>query len=145
MRRIFRPKFGPDDVEGIFERYFEDVRLIEVLTNVAVPAYDIEENRRLWFRSISSAHGDVLMRDLVRGATAAPTFFPPARFSVNKRVSAKGHVALVHGALFANNPSQSALLLRNQGDRSLLFVSLGTGQSARKNSFEAAWGWGMLG
>jgi predicted acylesterase/phospholipase RssA len=149
VRRIFRPKFGPDEVDGIFERYFEDVRLIEVLTNVAVPAYDIEDNRRLWFRSISSAHGDVLMRDLVRGATAAPTYFPPARFAVNKRVSAKGHVALVDGALFANNPSQNALLfgqqLRNQGDTSVLLVSLGTGRSARKNSFEAAWGWGVLG
>ena len=149
VRRVFRPKFSPDDVEGIFKKYFEDVRLVEVLTNVAVPAYDIEDNRRLWFRSISSAHADVLMRDLVRGATAAPTFFPPARFAVNKRVSAKGHVALVDGALFANNPSQSALLfgqqLRSQGDRSVLLVSLGTGRSARKNSFEAAWGWGVLG
>ena len=149
VRRIFRPKFSPDDVEAIFDRYFEDVRLIEALTNVAVPAYDIEDNRRLWFRSISSAHGDVLMRDLVRGATAAPTFFPPARFAVKRRVSAKGHVALVDGALFANNPSQDALLfgqqLRNQGDKSVLLVSLGTGRSARQNSFEAAWGWGVLG
>ena len=149
VRRIFRPKFSPDDVEGIFEKYFEDVRLIEALTNVAVPAYDIEDNKRLWFRSISSAYGDVLMRDLVRGATAAPTFFPPARFAVKKGVAEKGHVALVDGALFANNPSQNALLfgqqLRNQGDKSVLLVSLGTGRSARKNSFEAAWGWGVLG
>ncbi len=149
VRRIFRPKFSPDDIEGIFETYFEDVRLIEALTNVAVPAYDIEDNRRLWFRSISSAHGDVLMRDLVRGAIAAPTFFPPARFAVTKRVSAKGYVALVDGALFANNPSQDALLfgqqLRTQGDRSVLLLSVGTGRSVHKNSFEAAWGWGVLG
>ncbi len=149
LRRVFRPKFSPGDVEDIFAANFEDVRLIEALTNVAVPAYDIEENRRLWFRSISSAHGDVLMADLVRGATAAPTFFPPVRFSVPRRVSAKGHVALVDGALFANNPSQDALLfgrqLRQQGDQSVLLISLGTGRLARKNSFEAAWGWGVLG
>jgi hypothetical protein len=35
--------------------------------------------------------------------------------------------------------------LRNQGDTSVLLVSLGTVRSARKNSFEAAWGWGVLG
>jgi predicted acylesterase/phospholipase RssA len=149
LRRVFRPKFSPDDVEDIYATYFEDVRLIEALTNVAVPAYDIEENRRLWFRSISSGHGDMLMRDLVRGATAAPTFLPPARFAVARSVSAKGHVALVDGALFANNPSLDALLfgrqLRQQGDQSVLLISLGTGRLARKNSFEAAWGWGVLG
>ena len=150
LRRIFRPKFSPQVAEALYEKYFEDVRLHEALTNVAVPAYDIEDSRRIWFRSYASAHGELLMRDLVRGATAAPTFFPPARFAVDTSVSSSGHVALVDGALFANNPALDAFLmaqklLNNQEDKSLLLLSIGTGQSVRKHAFEDAWGWGVLG
>jgi hypothetical protein len=150
LRRIFRPKFSPNVAEALYEKYFEDVRFHEALTNVAVPAYDIEESRRIWFRSYALSHGELLMRDLVRGATAAPTFFPPARFAVDTRVSPSGRVALVDGALFANNPALDAFLmaqklLNNQEDKSLLLLSIGTGHSVRSHSFEDAWGWGVLG
>jgi predicted acylesterase/phospholipase RssA len=145
LRRLFRPKFSPQEVEGLYAAYFEDVQLREALTNIAVPAYDIEDNRRLWFASAS--HGTMLMRDLVRGATAAPTYFPPARLAVPARVSPKGYVALVDGALFANNPSQDALLLgqKLREQTTILLLSIGTGHSVRKSNFEQAWGWGILG
>lgn len=149
LRRIFRPKFSPHDVESIYETYFEDVRLIEALTNVAIPAYDIENSRRLWFLSYTSSQSNLLMRDLVRGATAAPTYFAPARLSLRSPMSPAGSVALVDGALFANNPSQDALLLgqklRDEEGNSVLLLSIGTGRSARKHTFEQAWGWGVLG
>ena len=149
LRRIFRPKYGPESIESAYALFFEDVQLQEALTNVVVPGYDIEDNRRLWFKSYSSAHGNLLMRDLVRGATAAPTYLPPVRFAVQKHVAAKGYVALVDGALFANNPSQEALLfgqtIHGQDDKSVLLLSLGTGRSTQKHSFEQAWGWGVLG
>lgn len=149
LRRVFRPKFSPDDVEAVFTSYFEDVRLMEALTNVAIPAYDIVENRRIWFLSYASSQSDLLMRDLVRGATAAPTYFAPSRFAVSRHVADKGTVALVDGALFANNPSQDAYMfgkkLRPGDDASVLVLSIGTGKSTHKHSFEDAWGWGVLG
>lgn len=149
LRRIFRPKFGAEQIEAMFASSFEDVRFMEALTNVAVPAYDFEDNRRLWFVSISTAHGNLLMRDIVRGATAAPTYLPPARFAVQNHVSSKGYVAVVDGALFANNPAREALALgqrvRGQGDPSVLLLSIGTGRVAQKHSFDEAWSWGVLG
>jgi predicted acylesterase/phospholipase RssA len=147
LRRIFRPKFSPADVEAVYRDYFGNVRLIEALTNVAIPAYDIEDSRRLWFQSYSSPVGDLFMRDVVRGATAAPTYFAPARFAVRPSVSSKGNVAIVDGALFANNPSQDALQFgqKLRDAASVLLVSIGTGRSSRKHSFEEAWGWGVLG
>lgn len=147
LRRIFRPKFSPAEVESVYRDYFGDVRLIEALTNVAIPAYDIEDSRRLWFQSYSSPYGDLYMRDVVRGATAAPTYFAPARFAVRPLVSSKGNVAIVDGALFANNPSQDALQFgqKLRDATSVLLVSIGTGRSSRKHSFEEAWGWGVLG
>jgi len=148
LRRIFRPKFDPNDVEALYRSYFEDVRLQEALTNVAVPAYDIESNKRIWFLSWSSAQAGFYMRDIVRGATAAPTYFPPARLPYRKRATTIDYVSLVDGALFANNPSQDALLFGKKiraDDANILLVSIGTGRSARKYSFDEAWGWGVLG
>jgi uncharacterized protein len=149
LRRIFRPKFSPDNVEAVFASYFEDVRLMEALTNVAIPAYDIVENRRIWFLSYASTQSDLLMRDIVRGATAAPTYFAPSRFAVSRQVAHQGTVALVDGALFANNPSQDAYMfgkrLRPGDDGSIFVLSIGTGRSSHKHTFEDAWAWGVLG
>jgi predicted acylesterase/phospholipase RssA len=147
LRRVFRPKFNPSDVEALFRSYFEDVRLQEALTNVAVPAYDIETSNRVWFVSWGG-QGRFYMRDIVRGATAAPTFFPPARIAYRTPEKTIAYLSLVDGALFANNPAQDALAFgQAMRDRKLpmLLVSIGTGHSSRKYTFNEAWGWGVLG
>jgi uncharacterized protein len=147
LKQIVRPKYEAKSIEAVFERYFGDVRLTEALTNVRVPAYDIEDGRRIWFSR--GQHGDLYMKDIVRGATAVPTYLPPVAVAVQKRVSDKGYVALVDGALFANNPSAEALSvadkLLSQGDPSLLVVSIGTGKGMSKHTFAQAWSWGTLG
>jgi hypothetical protein len=149
LRRIFRPKYDPQDVESLFHLYFEDVRLQEALTNVAVPAYDIASNRRIWFLSWSSAQGGLYMHNIVRGATAAPTYFPPARIPYGRKGKTIIYASLVDGALFANNPSQDALefgkKIRAGNDPNILLVSIGTGRSERKYTFNEAWSWGVLG
>lgn len=147
LRRIFRPKFDPSEVEALFRSYFEDVRLQEALTNVAVPAYDIETNSRVWFVSWGR-QGRFYMRDIVRGATAAPTFFPPARVAYLTPGKTIEYLSLVDGALFANNPAQDALAygeVMRDNKVPMLLVSIGTGRSMRKHTFNEAWGWGVLG
>jgi predicted acylesterase/phospholipase RssA len=148
LRRIFRPAYDADTLEQLYAMFFSDVRLQEALTNLLVPVYDIEEGRRVWFTALG-AHAQVLMRELVRGATAAPTYLPPARVYSHARAPAKTSVAAVDGALFANNPAQAAFeaaqTLRAGSDTSVLLLSLGTGASRRPAKFEEAWGWGILG
>ena len=89
------------------------------------------------------------MRDIVRGATAAPTYFPPARIAYRRHGDVIDYVSLVDGALFANNPSQNALefgkTIRPDDNPAVLLLSIGTGRSARKHSFNEAWNWGVLG
>ena len=150
LQRIFRPKYDSGPAEDLFTRYFGDVQLIEALTEVAVPAYEIEDRERLWFESIESGKDALLMRDIVRGASAAPTFLPPAQIAVPKSVAAKGYLALVDGALFANNPASDALgfgraLRPDTADKSVLLLSLGTGTNSGKHAFASAWSWGILG
>ena len=150
LQRVFRPKYFAQGPDGLFASYFGDVRLHEALTYVAVPAYDIEDRRRLWFDSFDSVGAVLTMKDVVRGATAAPTYLPPSKFAVDQTVSPKGYFALVDGALFANNPAPEALdmarkLVPADGDQSLLLLSIGTGASNQRRSFESAWNWGILG
>ncbi len=147
IQQIFRPKYRAQEIEAVFERYFGDVQLFEAVTAVAVPAYDIQNGRRIWFGE--GGHAGLLMKDIVRGATAVPTYFPPVRLAVQKHEVQSGYVTLVDGALFANNPAQDALAfaqkMRPKEDPSLMLVSVGTGRSERKYSFESTWGWGTLG
>lgn len=149
LRRVFRSAYDPSAIDRELDKIFGDVRLKEALTNVLVPAYEIEDGRRLWFSSYSTPYGDVLMRDLARGATAALTYLQPTRFAVQRRVSAKGYVSLVDGALFANNPAPEALArgrkLRAGSDASLMLVSIGTGASPQHYQFADVWSWGTLG
>jgi len=147
VQQVFRPKYSAHGIESVFDRYFGDVRLFEALTSVAVPAYDIQNGRRIWFGD--GAHSGLFMKDVARGATAVPSYFPPVRLAVQKHAEESGYVTLVDGALFANNPAQEALAfaqrLRSQEDGSLLLVSVGTGRGSRTYSFEAVWGWGTMG
>jgi predicted acylesterase/phospholipase RssA len=147
LQRLLRPKYRADDAEAFYGRYFSDVRLLEALTHVLVPAYDIEEQRRIWFSDFGYGNR-IFMKDLLRAATAAPTFFPPSRFVVPPRISPKGYVALVDGGLFANNPAGEALRyaekLRPEGAGEILLVSIGTGNNLKKYSFNDVWGWGLV-
>ncbi|HLZ99023.1 MAG TPA: patatin-like phospholipase family protein [Steroidobacteraceae bacterium] len=149
MRRIFRPKYLPTVLEMVLQQYFEDVELGEALTRVAVPAYEIEDHTRIWFDSYDSPYSSVYMRDIARGATAAPTYLPPVRIAVSRDISSKGYVVAVDGGLFANNPSLEALSrahdlsLSGSGDDSVLLLSVGTGINFTKYSFDDVWRWGL--
>ncbi|MFN3745721.1 MAG: patatin-like phospholipase family protein [Hyphomicrobiaceae bacterium] len=146
LRQLVRPKYDPASVEAVFAKYFGEERIGRALTEVAVPAYDFENGRRLWLTN--REHGDLLMRDIARGATAVPTYFPPARLAVQKRISPSGYITLVDGALFANNPAQEALSLAERlipsGDRSLLLLSIGTGRLTVAYTYEEVWSWGAI-
>ena len=160
LRRFLHPKYAPDGVDSVLERYFGDYMLGESVTPVLIPAYDIEDHERLWFSDLSNP--ELYMKDIALGATAAPTYLPPHRFAIQRgslgigRTFRKDTVTLVDGGLFANNPSAEAInyierlqaqapINRGNPDNSILLVSLGTGKLApKKYSFDEVWGWGVV-
>jgi hypothetical protein len=82
------------------------------------------------------------MAEVVRAATAAPTFFEPARLTA---LNGKDSHALIDGAVIAYNPAMFAYVEARQlfpEARDFLVVSLGTGQLTRGLPFEEVKNWG---
>ena len=148
------PKYDPGPLYKVLDLHLGDVMLSECLTNLLIPCYDLERRSAKFFKSwraagrlnpatelpLSVEYG---LQHVVRAATAAPTYFPPALVH-----SATGErLAAVDGAIFANNPSLCALaearVLYPQADRYIL-VSLGVGEFRKPIAYENAKGWGAL-
>jgi predicted acylesterase/phospholipase RssA len=147
LRNLVYPKYVDNGFNAMLEHYFGDVRLVEALTRVFVPAYDIEDLNQIWFDNSGNGR-NLYMKDVLRGATAAPSYFPPVRLGVPPSISAKGYVALVDGGIFANDPGPRALeearSISSTGDRSILLLSIGTGANRKKYAFDEVWKWGAL-
>lgn len=142
---IVSPKYSERGAEDVFMRYFGDTYLHEALTRVRIPSYEIEERRHLFFTSYGQ-YSRYRMRDVARAATAAPTYFRPARIWVNyatARLEKKGYLAVVDGGVFANNPTSFAIAEANYAPEDVLVVSLGTGEPSRSIQYETAKDWGL--
>jgi patatin-like phospholipase/acyl hydrolase len=142
---LLREKYDEKPFEDLLSHYFGERMLSEAVTNVVVPAYDLANQDVLLFDSAAAEADramDMPMRVVVRGATAAPTYFEPA--PVGPPI-AHGHHLLVDGGIFANNPGICAFMQaqhRHLGD-DVVLVSLGTGAPERPLNIEEVRSWGL--
>lgn len=138
-------KYPDDGLEDMLQRYFAEVRLRDCLTDVIVPAYEIERRRPFHFRSSEArvrSDSDYAMTRVLRAATAAPTYFEPARIP-NPRHN--DHYTLIDGAVFAANPAMLAYgeaLELFPAASEVLIVSLGTGELTRRLAYDDVRSWG---
>lgn len=145
IRSLVHEKYSADGLEGALQEFLGDARLSDALVHALVPAYDLVSQDIQVFDSARSAldgEDDMLMRHVVRGATAAPTYFDP--FIIEPSVSTPRRV-LVDGGLYANNPGMLAFaeVDRRYGGADVLMVSLGTGQPAGQAELQDAQDWGL--
>jgi uncharacterized protein len=138
-------KYPASGVEGVLEDYFGEARLKDALCDVVVPAYEIERRFPFFFKVVNARakqYYDYPMKQVIRAATAAPTYFEPARIPID---GPNDYYALVDGALFAYNPGMCAyteVLHRFPNHDSVLMVSLGTGELTRRLPYDEVKGWG---
>jgi predicted acylesterase/phospholipase RssA len=150
LKRLFRPKYGSQGIDRVLERIFADVNMQEALTHVIVPAYELEERRHIWFNSWANNAPYYLMKDIVRGSTAAPTYLPPVRIAAPTTDSRKGYYVLIDGGVFANNPALTAMAQGVElGEHSDAFflLSLGTGINDDQSpaySYQKLWSAGVV-
>jgi predicted acylesterase/phospholipase RssA len=138
---LFGPMYGTAGLEGLLRDILGNAHLDHALTRVLVPAYDIERRRPALFKSWKPENQRLLMRDVARATSAAPTYFPPARLENPKAL-------LIDGGIYANNPALCALAeaQRLAPGASVQLLSLGTGAYPPPlASARAASGWGKVG
>jgi patatin-like phospholipase/acyl hydrolase len=141
-------KYPAAAIEGVLQEFFDDVLLSQVLTEVVIPSYEIEQRECYFFKSRkakSDLTDNFLLRQVARATSAAPTYFSPCRIYLG---GDKPPLALVDGGVFANNPTLCgfAEAKRIYGQATdFLVVSLGTGQLTRKIPYDEAQNWGLLG
>jgi uncharacterized protein len=142
-------KYASAPVEALLSAYFGDTRLSEALVEVLVSSYEIE--RRIpWFfkRRLAREMGggwDLMMKQVARATSAAPTYFEPVRIAMQDR---RDYYALIDGGVYANNPAMCAYVEARglyQDADDFLVVSLGTGGLTRRLPYDDATGWGLVG
>jgi hypothetical protein len=140
-------------LEEVLREYFGKAILSCALIPVTVTAYELEDGRPFFFSREDPKTNGYLMRDIIRAATAAPTYFPPAVLPASPTYEPKGYYALIDGGVFANDPETYAELLSlpelthadtRNGPPSLLLVSIGTGAREHSAKFRQAWNWGRI-
>lgn len=145
-RGIFTRRYHAHALEKALKRYFGHTMLSEALKHVVIPSYEIHGRFTAFFKSrdvhTKKIEKDVLMRDVARAASAAPTYFVP------KKIKAYPGASFIDGGVFANNPAMCAYAEAKEifpDDDDLLVVSLGTGNPQLTIEFGGVRSWGLLG
>ncbi len=138
-------KYPAEGIESVLAEYFGDARLKDSLTDVLVPAYEIERHIPFFFKSSNALKNpayDFAIRDVARATSAAPTYFEPHLIPVGE---GDDYFTLVDGGVYANNPSACALAeaMASNPDKNFLVVSLGTGSRPESIDYKRAKSWGL--
>ncbi len=130
-------RYSPEGIEEAFKLYFGDRLLSEALVDVVVTSYDLQTKSPVLFKSRDAkldSDNDLLMRNVARATSAAPTYFPPLEMAwegIENRL-------LVDGGVYAKNPAMIGYIegvtrARERGlrDSDVMVVSMGTGRPRR--------------
>ncbi|HYU56918.1 MAG TPA: patatin-like phospholipase family protein [Actinomycetota bacterium] len=152
-RRFGNARYRANGLEAIIRRNLGEARIADAVTDVVVPTYDWKAGRSMIFSSRAARDGEgpnPTMAAVARGTTAAPTYFPPLKTTLEDG----REVILIDGGVAANNPVTCAYaeaLLWEQRlarDLDVMVVSLGTGRPPEEiPTYEELWsrGWLRLG
>lgn len=125
----FEAKYISDDLDTLLERYLGDAHLRDAVSNIIIPAYDLENDKTFFFKKIKAKKNlslEFYLRDVGRATTAAPTYFKAAK--IKNFVGDK--YLFIDGSVSINNPAFSAYIYAHEmygSDCDFLLVSLGTG------------------
>jgi predicted acylesterase/phospholipase RssA len=121
------PKYQVSHLYRQVNKFEQGQYLADLLSNVAIPAFDLQNKRPILFTSWGARAGteyNYPLAPVVAGAAAAPGFFAPV--TLETRRGDKKHL-LVDGAIILNSPAlQGYLLARHRyPNAQIILVSLG--------------------
>jgi patatin-like phospholipase/acyl hydrolase len=125
--------------------YLGDARLKDVLTDVFVTAYDIQDRFAFFFRSSRARTDDEYdfsLAEAARASSAAPTYFEPV--AVTDAAGARTY-PLIDGGVYAVNPAMCAYVEVADAPTELeVLASLGTGAQTKAYELDDVKGWGQI-
>ncbi|RLA09123.1 MAG: patatin [Gammaproteobacteria bacterium] len=143
-------KYPAAELERVLKDAFGDVKLSELAKPTCIVAYDVKKRVPVIFTQHDAIdkEKDFLVRDLLRGSTAAPTYFETAK--IYSLPPARRKYVLIDGGMVANDPtlcaySEAIEAKMAKGIKDMMILSLGTGKELRSYSYPEVKDWGKLG
>lgn len=133
LNGLIGPKFLVNDRDKILEKlYGSETRLSGLLGNALFPTYGLFSKQPIIFRTWQareSAIKDFYLVDILKGATAFPSIFPPHDID---NVNGNHHDVIMDAGLYMGSPTLQSLIAANilYPNQAYLIVSLGTGEHA---------------
>ena len=149
---LIGPKFPASNIENPLLLQYEHYKLKDLVRPCLFTGYDIDKRVVNVYTNMDIDHkyAEYYVKDIVRGSTAIPSYFPPAYFKEGIDVN-----TIVDGGVFAGNPSMMAYIeafktIFGQADNvaelnpnQVLLISMGTGFAPRtKYTYNEAKRWG---
>lgn len=145
-------KYPSDNLEKILNDIFGERKLKDLLRPVCFPTFDGLSQKPIYFTK--DKYGDLLLTDILRATTAAPTYFDPKEMSMEgTQINCseidflnKKHI-LYDSGIVVNNPALVAELHATHDmdiiDKSHIYeLCLGTGNSkVQQPTNNGMWGW----
>ncbi|NSX83593.1 patatin [Wolbachia endosymbiont of Atemnus politus] len=118
-------KYPRKNIETILDKYFGETAIVSASNKLLLTSYDIYNDCPFFFKSWKENRNFIRLKDALRSATAAPTYFVPNRLEINQKKR-----VLIDGGVVANNPAvcayaNSVKLFPNED---LVLLSIGTGR-----------------
>lgn len=143
-------KYSANELERVLKTAFGDTKISELLKPTCLVSYDVKRRLPIIFKQHNAVekNKDFLVRDALRGSTAAPTYFEAARIYSLDPLRQK--YVLVDGGMVTNDPtlcaySEAIKFDGVNGIKDMVIVSLGTGKQLRRYTYPEIKDWGPLG
>ncbi|WP_341822374.1 patatin-like phospholipase family protein [Wolbachia endosymbiont (group A) of Clivina fossor] len=130
------------NIESVLDKYFGEDILKNTLSKVLITSYDINNNYPFFFKSWREDRNFIRLKDALRAATAAPTYFIPKYLKIDQIDR-----LLVDGGVFANNPAACAYASGKRlfPNDDILLLSIGTGRTDRSIEYANSKRFGKIG
>jgi len=142
-RGIFEERYDAGPLETALQEVFGNELFGACTRKTLITSYDLSTRQPVVFKSWKEEHGELKLRDIGRGTSAAPHYFEPMG-----PISIEGlDRGLIDGGVFANNPAMCAYTEAKRiwpDESEFVVVSLGTGQNTRPIDVEKAKRWGSI-
>lgn len=116
---LIKSKYDDKIINELLFDIFGNTRVEQLLKKIIIPCYDMNNNKSIVFTSDNN--GNLLVRDILRGTIAAPTYFKPYEIVINNI-----NMKLIDGGIVDNNTSRICLINEIYEEK-IKIINLGTG------------------